>query len=110
MWVRSHIVSCGSTSLSLPRFSTTYRHIRDLLIQFEIAVDYPDYPWDWHQRQTMVYLRVLVTWTLRSEMLYVGATSDNVQDREATRRRKFIQYARKKLSHFEPALKVFHRK
>eukprot|EP00439_Symbiodinium_sp_Y106_P071699 s1443_g12.t4 len=92
------------------RFSTTYRHIRDLLIQFEIAVDYPDYPWDWHQRQTMVYLRVLVTWTLRSEMLYVGATSDNVQDREATRRKKFIQYARKKLSHFEPALKVFHRK
>ena len=25
-------------------------------------------------------------------------------------RRKFIQYARKKLSHFEPARKVFHRK
>ena len=43
-------------------------------------------------------------------MLYVGATSDNVQGREATRRRKFIQYAHKKLSHFEPALKVFHRK
>ena len=26
-------------------------------------------------------------------MLYVGATSDNVQGREATRRRKSIQYA-----------------
>ena len=42
-------------------------------------------------------------------MLYVGATSDNVQGREATRRRKFIQFAGKKLPHFEPALKVFHR-
>ena len=38
------------------------------------------------------------------------ATSDNVEGREATQRRKFIQYARKKLSHFEPARKVFHRK
>ena len=58
----------------------------------------------------MVYLRVSVTSTLQSAMLYVGVTSDNVQGREATCRRKFIQYARKKLSHFEPALKVFHRK
>ena len=54
----------------------------------------------------MVYLRVCVTSTLHAAMLYVGATSDNVQGREATRRRKFIQFARKKLS----ALKVFHRK
>ena len=43
-------------------------------------------------------------------MLYAGATSDNAQGREATRRRKFIQCASKKLSHFEPALKVFRRK
>ena len=43
-------------------------------------------------------------------MLYIGATSYNVQGREATRRRKFIQYIRKKLSEFEPALEVFHRK
>ena len=90
-----------------PRFSTVYRHVRDLLIQFEVPVDYP---WDWHQRQSMVYLRVSMTSTLQSAMLCVGATSDNVQGREATSRRKFIQFARKKLSHFEPALKVFHRK
>ena len=80
---------------------------RDLLIQFEVPVDYP---WGWHQRQSMVYLRVSVTSTLQSAMLYVGATSDNVQGREATRRRKFIPYARKKLSHIEPALKVVHKK
>ena len=49
----------------------------------------------------MVYLRVSVNSTLHSAMLYFGGTSDNVQGREATRRRKFIQYARKKLSHFE---------
>ena len=84
-----------------------HRHIRDLRIQFEVPVAYP---WEWHQRQSMVYLRVSVTPTSQSAMLYVGATSDNVQGREATRPRKFIQYARKKLSHFEPALKVFHRK
>ena len=106
MWVRSHIFSCALTS-SLPRFSAMYRHIRDLLIQFEAPVDYP---WNWHQRQSMVYLRAPVTSTLQPAMLYVGATSDNVQGREATRRRKFIPYARKKLSHFEPARKVFHRK
>ena len=41
MWVRSHISSYALTSLSLPRFSTTYCHIRDLLIQFEVPVDYP---------------------------------------------------------------------
>ena len=93
--------------LSLPRFSTMYRRIRDLLIQFDVPVAYP---WEWYQRQSMVYLRVSVTSTLQSAMLYVGATSDNVQGPEATRRRKFIPYARKKLSHFEPALKVFHRK
>ena len=51
-----------------------------------------------------------MTSTLHAAMLYVGATSDNVQGREPTRRRKFIQFARKKLSHVEPALKVFHRK
>ena len=43
-------------------------------------------------------------------MLKQPLTMCRVQGREATRRRKFIQYARKKLSHFEPALKVFHRK
>ena len=107
MWVRSHIFSCASRSLSLPRFSTMYRHIRDLLIQFDVPAAYP---WEWHQRQSMVYLRVSVTSTLQSAMLYVGAASDNVQGLEATRRRKFIQYARKKLSHLKPALKVFHRK
>ena len=63
-----------------------YRHVRDLLIQFEVP---EDYPWEWHQRQSMVYLRVSVTSTLQSAMLYIGATSDNVQGREATRRRKF---------------------
>ena len=42
--------------------------------------------------------------------LYIGATySDTVQRRESARRRKFIQLVRKKLSHYEPALKVFHR-
>ena len=107
MWVRSLIFSRALTSLALPRFSTVYRHVRDLLIQFEVPVDYP---WDWHQRQSMVYLGVSVTSTLQSAMLCVGATSDNVEGREATQRRKFIQYARKKLSHFEPARKVFHRK
>ena len=43
-------------------------------------------------------------------MLYVGGASGNVQGCEATRRRKFIQHVRRKLSHIEPALKVFHRK
>ena len=52
-----------------------YRHVRDLLIQFKVPVDYP---WDWHQRQSMVYLGVSVTSTLQSAMLCVGATSDNV--------------------------------
>ena len=52
-----------------------YRHIRDLLIQFEVPVAYP---WEWH-RQSMVHLRVSVTSTLQSAMLYVEATSDNVQ-------------------------------
>ena len=42
--------SCALTSLSLPRFSTVYRHVRDLLIQFEVPVDYRgtginDSPW-----------------------------------------------------------------
>ena len=50
MRVRSHIFSCALTSLSLPRFSTVYRHVRDLLIQFEVPVDYRgtginDSPW-----------------------------------------------------------------
>ena len=54
----------------------------------------------------MVYLRVSVTSTLHSAMLYIGATSDNAQGREATRRRKFTQYARKKLY----ISKVFRRK
>ena len=67
-----------------------YRRIRDLLIQFDVPVAYP---WEWYQRQSMVYLRVSVTSTLQSAMLYVEATSDNVQGREATRRRKSIQYA-----------------
>ena len=106
MWVRSHIFSCALTSFSLPRFSN-FCHIRDLLIQFQVPVDYP---WEWHQRQSMVYLRVSVTTTLQSVMLYAGATSDTVQRREFARRRKFIQLVRKKLSHYEPALKVFHRK
>ena len=57
----------------------------------------------------MVYLRVSITMTLQSVMLYIGATSDTVQRRESARRRKFIQLVRKKLSHYEPALKVFHR-
>ena len=52
--------------LSLPRFSTMYRRIRDLLIQFDVPVAYP---WEWHQRQSMVYLRVSVTSTLQSAML-----------------------------------------
>ena len=30
--------SYALTSLSLPRLSTTYRHIRDMLIQFEVPV------------------------------------------------------------------------
>ena len=95
MWVRSHIFSCALTSFSLPSFSN-FRHIRDLLIHFQAP---EDYPWEWHQRQSMVYL-----------MLYIGATySDTVQRRESARRRKFIQLVRKKLSHYEPALKVFHR-
>ena len=55
---------------------TMYRRIRDLLIQFDVPVAYP---WEWYQRQSMVYLRVSVTSTLQSAMLYVGATSDNVQ-------------------------------
>ena len=100
--------SCALTSFSLPRFSN-FRCIRDLLTQFQVP---EDYPWEWHQRQSMVmvYLRVSVTSTLQSAMLYIGATSDSVQRREFTRRRKFIQLVRKKLSHYEPALKVFHRK
>ena len=48
----------------------------------------------------MVYLRVSVTSSLHAAMLYAGATSDNVQGR----------FVRKKLSYFERALKVFHRK
>ena len=106
MWVRSHIFSCALTSFSLPRFSN-FRYIRDLLIHFQVP---EDYPWEWHQRQSMVYLRVSVTATLQSVMLYIGATSDTVQRRESARRRKFIQLVRKKLSHYEPALKVFYRK
>ena len=105
MWVRSHIFSCALTSFSLPRFSN-FRHIRDLLIQFQVP---EDYPWEWHQRQSVVYLRVSMTTTLQSVRLYIGATSDTVQRRESARRRKFIQLARQKLSHYEPALKVFLR-
>ena len=106
MWVRSHIFWCALTSFSLPRFSNLC-YIRDLLIQFQVP---EDYPWEWHPRQSMVYLRVSVTSTLHSAMLYIGATSDTVQRREFARRRKFIQLVRKKLSHYEPALKVLHRK
>ena len=105
MWVRSHIFSCALTSFSLPRFSN-FRHIRDLLIHFQVP---EDYPWEWHQRQSVVYLRVSMTTTLQSVMLYIGATSDTVQRRESARRRIFIQLVRKKLSHYEPAWKVFHR-
>ena len=108
IWVRSHIFVCFDVTFFAQVFPhVQYRHIRDLLIQFDVPVAYP---WEWHQRQSMVYLRVSVTSTLQSAMLYVGAASDNVQGLEATRRRKFIQYARKKLSHLKPALKVFHRK
>ena len=38
MWVRFPHFSYALTSLSLPRLSTTYRHIRDMLIQFEVPV------------------------------------------------------------------------
>ena len=56
----------------------------------------------------MVYLRVSMTTTLQSVRLNIGTTSDIMQRRESARRRKFIQLVRKKLSHYEPALKVFH--
>ena len=101
-----HIFSCALTSFSLPRFFN-FRHIRDLLIQFQVP---EDYPWEWHQRQSVVYLRVSMTTTLKSVRVYIGATSDTVQRRESARRRKFIQLARKKLSHYEPNvifIKVF---
>ena len=48
--------------------------------------------------------------TLQSAILNIGATSDTVQRGESARRRKFIQLDRKKLSHYEPALKVFRPK
>ena len=39
----------------------------------------------------------------------MGSTQDNVQGREATRHRKFIQFSRKKLLYYEPALRVYRR-
>ena len=108
MWVRSHIFSRALFSDALPRFSTgIFPRIRDCLTQFRVP---RQYPWTWHQTANMVYLRLSVNRPATTALLYVGATRETVQGREATRRRKFIQLARKKLSHFEPALRVFHRK
>ncbi|CAE7240415.1 AMY1.1, partial [Symbiodinium sp. CCMP2592] len=108
MWVRSHIFSCALFSNALPCFSTgIFVRIRDLLVQFRVP---KHYPWSWHQTSHMVYLRVSVNRPATTATLYVGATRTTVPGREASRRRKFIQLVRKRLSYFEPALKVFHRR
>ena len=98
--------ACALRSASLPVFSTLFRRISDLMCQFQVP---SDYPWTWHQQHCMVYLRVSLAVSLRKATLYVGSTQDNVQGREATRRRKFIQLSRKKLSYYEPALRVYHK-
>ena len=100
-----HFFSCALTSFSPPRCSN-FRYIRDLLIQFQVPEDHGNGIND----KAWCIFRVSVTSTLQSAMLYIGATSDTVQRREFRTPQEIHTACSKKLSHYEPALKVFHRK